>query len=63
MLIGTMLRVYNKQDATDSFISPMNSVIIMDTYGNIINSKEVEEFGYWSKRRMAVILPFDYLPD
>jgi len=63
MLIGTMLRVYHKQYETDSFISPMNSVIIMDTYGNIINSQEVEEFGYWSKRRMAVILPFDYLPD
>ena len=63
MLIGTILRVYDNQYEKDSFLAPMNNVLIMDAFGNIINSKEVEEFGYWSKRRMATILPFDYLPE
>lgn len=63
LLIGTILRVYDNQHETDSFLAPINSIIIMDRYGNITNSDEVEEFGYWSKRRMTSQLPLDYIPE
>ena len=62
LLIGTILRIYDKRHDTDSFLAPTESIIIMDRFGNITNSKQVEEFGYWSKRRMTSQLPFDYIP-
>ncbi len=38
-------------------ISPF---IILNKYGNVLNTKEVKEYGYWATQKVANQLPFDY---
>ncbi len=60
--VGTLIKVYDKKTNAVSYLKPLNNQIRWDINGNIVNSSEVEEYGYWSELRMASILPYDYVP-
>ena len=34
--------------------------LIVDRYGQLLNQKKVQEYGYWAEQRIANLLPFDY---
>ena len=34
--------------------------LILDTYGNVYNSSEVKEYGFWAEQRLASMLPLNY---
>ncbi len=34
--------------------------LIVDKYGQIMNQKKVQEYGYWAEQRISNLLPFDY---
>ncbi|MFT4533263.1 MAG: hypothetical protein ACJA1A_001783 [Saprospiraceae bacterium] len=34
--------------------------LIVDKYGQILNQKKVQEYGYWAEQRISDLLPFDY---
>ena len=61
--IATVLKVYDKKTNVASYLKPLESKILIDTYGNIVNSSRVEELGFWSERRLGTLLPFDYSPE
>ena len=41
-------------------LKPLAGKIIFDQNGHIINGHEIEEFGYWTQRRIARLLPIEY---
>lgn len=41
-------------------LKPLNGQIIFDQNGNILNAHEVEEYGYWTQKRIANLLPIEY---
>ncbi len=43
-----------------SFIYKKGPSLIVDKYGQILNQKNVQEYGYWAEKRIADLLPFDY---
>ena len=43
-----------------SMLYKTSSSLIVDKYGQILNQKKVQEYGYWAKQRVADLLPFDY---
>ena len=34
--------------------------IILNRYGNVLNSKDIKEYGFWAQQKLAYSLPFDY---
>ncbi len=60
--LATELKVYDVKYSTYSYIKPRNGYLQIDRYGNILNSGEVEESGYWTESRVAALLPYDYTP-
>jgi len=34
--------------------------LIINNYGNIVNQRQVQEYGYWAGQRVGSLLPFDY---
>ncbi len=38
----------------------LSSYLILDVYGNVYNSTDLKEYGYWAKLRLGSMLPLDY---
>lgn len=59
---------FNNSQATEKVQSQLalsqfyklSDALWIDLYGNIINKKDVQEYGYWAKWRVAHELPIDY---
>lgn len=49
-----------KNSYATGLLKPLNGQIIFDQNGNIINAHEVEEYGYWTQKRIANLLPIEY---
>lgn len=50
-------------EVNDDYISYLGSSsdkIILDKNGRILNSTEIEEYGFWATKRVAYMLPLDY---
>ena len=43
-----------------SYVYKLSPYLILNQHGNLLNSKDVREYGYWAERKMAHQLPFDY---
>ena len=37
--------------------------VILNEFGNVLNSKDIKEYGYWAYQKVAHQLPFDYSND
>ena len=49
-----------KQEPVISFIYKLSPYLLLNASGNILNTKEVKEYGYWAEQRIADQLPFEY---
>lgn len=49
-----------KNDELVSYLGSSTNKIILDSTGRILNSQEVEEYGFWASKRVAYMLPLDY---
>ena len=47
-------------EAVKSYLYKKSPFLLLNKYGNLLNSKQVKEYGYWANQRMAQQLPFDY---
>lgn len=54
------LHVEYKRQKTSEIAISKNQWLQVDTYGNLINNKNVSLAGYWATHRIADFLPFDY---
>jgi hypothetical protein len=63
--LQNFLRVtYSPEDIhPPSIIFLKQDFIIIDTLGNVITPQHIEVAGYWYERRVADLLPMDYLPE
>ncbi len=43
-----------------SLLYKLTPSLIINKFGNVINHKAVQEYGYWATQRMALNLPLDY---
>lgn len=43
-----------------SYLSKLSNFLLLNEFGNILNIKDVKEYGYWAKHRQSQTLPFDY---
>lgn len=43
-----------------SMLYKTSSSLIVDKYGQVLNQKKVQEYGYWAEQRISNLLPFDY---
>lgn len=43
-----------------SYLSKTEKYIKLNEFGNVINVKSVQEYGFWGQQRQSQILPFDY---
>ena len=46
-----------------SYLYKITPTLLLNEFGNVLNSKVVKEYGFWADRRMAYQLPFDYFND
>ncbi len=51
-----------QDDSSTSYITSATDQILVDRLGRILNPLELEEYGFWASKRIASMLPFDYLP-
>ena len=47
-------------ESAKSYLYKKSPFLLLNKYGNLLNSKQVKEYGYWANQRMAQQLPFDY---
>ena len=43
-----------------SYLGSSSDKIVLDKNGRILNSTEIEEYGFWATKRVAYMLPLDY---
>ncbi|MDG2450867.1 MAG: DUF3179 domain-containing (seleno)protein [Saprospiraceae bacterium] len=43
-----------------SHLYKLSPYIILNEYGNVLNTKDIREYGYWAERKLAHQLPFDF---
>jgi hypothetical protein len=43
-----------------SMLYKTSASLIVDRYGQIVNQKKVQEYGYWAEQRISNLLPFNY---
>ncbi len=55
----TQLRV----EYATSYLFKIAPAILLNKFGNILNTKDLKEYGFWAGRRVAYQLPFDYFND
>jgi len=57
---GSQREANTKISYATSYLYKLTPYIELDTFGNVLNSKQIKEYGYWAGRRVAYQLPFDY---
>jgi len=57
---GTVPQESLRLESMSSLISKDAPYVLLNKYGNVLNSKKVKEYGYWATQRMAHQLPFEY---
>lgn len=55
----TQLRV----EYATSYLYKIAPVLLLNEFGNVLNTKDLKEYGYWAGQRVAYQLPFDYFND
>lgn len=55
----TQLRV----EYATSYLFKIAPAILLNKSGNILNTKDLKEYGFWADQRVAYQLPFDYFND
>ncbi len=55
----TQLRI----EYATSHLFKIAPAILLNKFGNILNTKDVKEYGFWANQRVAYQLPFDYFND
>ncbi len=46
-----------------SYLYKLTPYLLINPYGNVLNTKKVKEYGYWADQRIAQQLPFNYGDD
>lgn len=46
-----------------SYLFKIAPAILLNQFGNVLNTKAVKEYGFWANQRVAYQLPFDYFND
>jgi len=57
---GTVPTENAQVEAVKSYLYKKSPFLLLNKYGNLLNSKQVKEYGYWANQRIAQQLPFDY---
>jgi len=57
---GSRREANTKIKYATSYLFKLSPYIELDQFGNILNSKQIKEYGFWASRRVAYQLPFDY---
>ncbi len=47
-------------DYAISYLYKIAPFLVLNEFGNVLNTKKVKEYGYWATQRVAQQLPFDY---
>ncbi len=46
-----------------SYLYKLTPYLLINSFGNVLNTKKVKEYGYWADQRIAQQLPFNYGDD
>ncbi|MCH8128098.1 GWxTD domain-containing protein [candidate division KSB1 bacterium] len=53
---------YTHEKIQQSWIELTDSSVTVDTCGNLLYQHAIKRYGYWAKKRVGDMLPFDYQP-